>query len=88
MEELLRTAQEEEDRLRRDLETLVPVKLNFNVPGDDAPRAPYGSMDDFNPEILAADKAEVEAAWENHVKVRRGTSDDSDELVQVKVHIV
>lgn len=87
MEALLQAANEEEERLRRDLEMLVPVKLNFNLPGDESSRGgKYGGIVDFNPDVLDADKAEVEAAWENHVKVRRGSC-DSDDLVQMKVHI-
>ncbi|KAG7671209.1 hypothetical protein Ndes2526B_g02324 [Nannochloris sp. 'desiccata'] len=34
LEEMLKAANEEEERLRRDLEALVPVKLNFSLAGE------------------------------------------------------
>lgn len=77
LEALLLAANEEEERLRRDLEALVPVKLNFSLnQGQTSPypgtgmsrRSSAGSMD-YSPEGLAKDRAAAEAAYQDHVKV-------------------
>lgn len=66
---------EEENRLRSDLQSLAPVKLNFSLAGDNggAPDTGMSRRDSavsltMSPEHLAHDRAEAEAAWEDHLK--------------------
>lgn len=77
LEALLASKELEESRLRADLQAMAPVRLNFNVAAGDAPGSAVktlsrissgGSLAD-NVDALARDRAEAEAAWEEHLKV-------------------
>jgi hypothetical protein len=86
LEEMLKAANEEEERLRRDLEALVPVKLNFSLAGEGAASATGMSSAasfEYNAEGLAQDRAAVEAAWEDHVK----STTDVPSLMRAKAEL-
>lgn len=75
LEHMLQDMALEEDRLRSDLELLQPVRLNFTLAGNDPGAAPgtgmsrrssNGSLN--SADNVAQDRAEAEAAWQEHVK--------------------
>ena len=82
LEELLQAALEEEERLRRDLNSIAPVKLNLSFAdgggGGKSPllapgtgmsrRSSAGSIAEYTAEGLANDRAAADAAWQDHVK--------------------
>ncbi len=95
LEEMLKAANEEEERLRRDLEALVPVKLNFALAGEGAGAVGAGASPlpggtgmssapsfEYSAEGLAQDRAAVEAAWEDHLK-----STDVPSLMRAKAEL-
>lgn len=99
LEEMLKAANEEEERLRRDLEALVPVKLNFSLAGEGGgagemvlsphpmgtgmSRRSSAASFEYNAEGLAQDRAAVEAAWEDHIK----STTDVPSLMRAKAEL-
>lgn len=82
-----------EDRLQSDLQGLAqPIKLNFAIAagGDDVMASPGTAISrqssetslNYNAESLAKDRAEAEAAWENHLK-----SSDVSSLLRTKAEL-
>jgi len=75
LEALLAQKELQESRLKADLQAAAPVKLNFAVPSGELAHAKQGvsrasSNTSLNSaDVLAKDRAEADAAWEEHVKV-------------------